>query len=94
MALIKCPECGKEISDKAKTCINCGFPIKQKSVCTINGTEHNLSYILDLVNSGITDVELIQKKNSNHSLRYTFKPSRLLQTCTYNHKHKINSNRI
>ncbi len=24
MALIKCPECGKEISDSAGTCINCG----------------------------------------------------------------------
>ena len=24
MALIKCPECGKEISDKAKKCIHCG----------------------------------------------------------------------
>lgn len=30
MALIKCPECGKEISDKASTCPNCGFPIQQK----------------------------------------------------------------
>jgi len=27
MALIKCPECGKEISDKATVCINCGFPL-------------------------------------------------------------------
>lgn len=27
MALIKCPECGKEISDRATSCINCGFPI-------------------------------------------------------------------
>lgn len=27
MALIKCPECGKEISDKAPACIHCGFPI-------------------------------------------------------------------
>lgn len=27
MALIKCPECGKEVSDKAKTCPNCGCPI-------------------------------------------------------------------
>lgn len=26
MALIKCPECGKEISDKAPTCPNCGCP--------------------------------------------------------------------
>ena len=30
MALIKCPECGKEISDKASSCPNCGFPIAQK----------------------------------------------------------------
>lgn len=27
MALIKCPECGKEISDKAGKCPNCGYPI-------------------------------------------------------------------
>ena len=26
MALIKCPECGKEISEKATACINCGYP--------------------------------------------------------------------
>lgn len=27
MALINCPECGKEISDKSKICIHCGFPL-------------------------------------------------------------------
>ncbi len=27
MALIKCGECGKEISDRAATCIGCGAPI-------------------------------------------------------------------
>ncbi len=32
MAIIKCPECGKEISDKAKECINCGCPIGQKEI--------------------------------------------------------------
>ena len=26
MALIICPECGKEVSDKAPACIHCGFP--------------------------------------------------------------------
>ena len=30
MALINCPECGKEISDKAITCPNCGIPINQQ----------------------------------------------------------------
>ncbi len=27
MAMIKCPECGREISDLAEKCPNCGFPI-------------------------------------------------------------------
>lgn len=27
MALIVCPECGKEISDKSEACIHCGFPL-------------------------------------------------------------------
>ncbi len=31
MALIKCPECGKEISDKAEKCPNCGYPISNQS---------------------------------------------------------------
>lgn len=30
MALIKCPECGKEVSDSAVMCPNCGCPINQK----------------------------------------------------------------
>ena len=29
MALIKCPECGKEISDKAGKCPYCGYPIEE-----------------------------------------------------------------
>ena len=29
MALIKCPECGKEISDKAKACPECGYKMKK-----------------------------------------------------------------
>lgn len=31
MALIKCPECGKEISSEANACLNCGFPIKKEN---------------------------------------------------------------
>lgn len=27
MALIKCPECGKEVSDRAESCPVCGFPL-------------------------------------------------------------------
>ncbi|MDO4384502.1 MAG: zinc-ribbon domain-containing protein [Clostridia bacterium] len=28
MALIKCPECGLSISDKAAVCPNCGYPLQ------------------------------------------------------------------
>lgn len=28
MAIIKCPECGQEISDKAELCVHCGYPLK------------------------------------------------------------------
>ena len=27
MALIKCPECGRDVSDKSNACIHCGFPL-------------------------------------------------------------------
>ena len=32
MALIKCPECGKMVSDSAEKCIGCGFPLSPKEV--------------------------------------------------------------
>ena len=31
MALIRCPECGREISDQAQACPGCGFPISSCS---------------------------------------------------------------
>lgn len=31
MALIKCKECGKEISDKANECIHCGCPVENET---------------------------------------------------------------
>ena len=32
MSLIKCNECGKEYSDKAEICPNCGCPNKKRKV--------------------------------------------------------------
>ncbi len=41
MALIKCPECGREISDKAASCPGCGCPSSEffHSVYEDNRTE-------------------------------------------------------
>ena len=41
MALVKCIDCGKEISDNAKICIYCGCPIEKKIKCIDCGTEFN-----------------------------------------------------
>lgn len=45
MALINCPECGKEVSSLAKLCIHCGFPLidEKENVCLIDGKEHDLT---------------------------------------------------
>lgn len=55
MALIKCQECGKEISDKAKTCVNCGCPIKDNNIATPKKSTGNKKAIFD---------ENLIKKNS------------------------------
>ena len=44
--LIKCPECNKEVSDKAECCIHCGYPLQKindSNICQIDGIEYDLS---------------------------------------------------
>ena len=33
MALVSCPECGREVSEKATACPNCGAPLNGKKFC-------------------------------------------------------------
>lgn len=44
MALIKCPECGRDVSDKASSCPGCGYPlidqVKEKAICPFCETEN------------------------------------------------------
>lgn len=35
MSLINCPECNKEISDKAKQCVYCGYPINSSEIYSL-----------------------------------------------------------
>lgn len=39
MALIQCPECGKEISDQSEICVHCGYPIAKKKTTAPEVTE-------------------------------------------------------
>ena len=56
MALIKCPECKREVSDKAEACIHCGYPIAKLRGCNniIKESASSSSYkirVIDIPNS-------------------------------------------
>ena len=51
MALIICPECGKEISDKAKCCIHCGYPLEEMQKAQQEQEERYWEVDPDSVNS-------------------------------------------
>ena len=40
MALISCSECGKEVSEKAISCPNCGAPVSGDSFVSLNPQSH------------------------------------------------------
>ncbi len=42
MALIKCPECGKKMSDKAESCPHCGYSLERKVSKSSNNTLEKL----------------------------------------------------
>ena len=57
MALIKCIECGKEFSNKAKSCPNCGCPIEEiinnigKITIMLDDKEYDVTHIVELINN-------------------------------------------
>lgn len=57
MALIKCSECGKEISDKAATCIHCGCPIE----ATNNNSKENEKIVEDKGTNGIDENNMLDE---------------------------------
>lgn len=71
MALIKCSECGKEISDKSKKCIYCGNPITIIAInrhCELCGGEIDLNNC-ECLRCGFTDIFLLNKKTRDESLK-------------------------
>lgn len=62
MALVKCPECGKEVSNSAAVCPNCGYGIKKyyDEKKKENTNKENLIQSLCLIN----------RKRNHHGLFY------------------------
>lgn len=68
MALIVCPECGKEISDKSEMCIHCGYPLLNTK-CNINGVIYDFKEelpiaLLEKTDDYVSAIGKIRKKTS------------------------------
>ena len=67
MALIDCYECGKQISDKAGHCIQCGAPIEQLSNAPIK--EPSSTKELDYDDSVKSSLELLPEASNSNTRR-------------------------
>lgn len=68
MALIVCPECGKEVSDKCEACIHCGYPLINTK-CNINGVIYDFKEelpiaLLERTDDYVSAYGKIRKKTS------------------------------
>ena len=65
MALIKCNECGKEISDKAINCIHCGCPMNNQEK-TNDKQKLNIFIIIGIIIFVIILLLILTQKNSSN----------------------------
>lgn len=77
MALIKCEECGKEISDKAKSCPKCGCPIENAKIIEIGneiGVDFTKEYdTLSSEEKQKFEINVLMRENlKTYSLKITF----------------------
>lgn len=97
MALIKCPECKKEISDTVKKCPNCGFSLrenkfmkffnKNKRICIIGGGIFALIILITIIiNAFPSDskkmVKYLEKSNFKCEKAYIEEDVRIKKVCT------------
>lgn len=65
MALIKCSECGKQISDKAKQCIHCGAPIEIENEINKDVKENNKNKEAVSTDKNVINNTTSQNANNN-----------------------------
>ena len=73
MALIKCPECGNQISDKAESCPKCGYELNKKETPTTSDNKvassfmnkGNIKYILIILAIIVAGFLFFNQNNNN-----------------------------
>lgn len=56
MAIIKCPECGNAVSDKAANCIHCGYPlnpVQPQTVRYVAPLERSVAIVYGIQQTGL-----------------------------------------
>lgn len=65
MALIKCPECDLQVSDKAISCPHCGYPLDSKAI----KRQHNKSTKRKRLPNGFGTISKLKNKNLRRPFR-------------------------
>lgn len=86
MALIECPECKREVSDKAAACPQCGLPIAQSQVLvdsSVVTTQQTSKYlkeqvVLSYLSMGLGMLVMVCTPIWMHAKYYDFEGSDLL----------------
>lgn len=102
MALIKCPECGKEISDRSSACVNCGYPLSELQYPSQKNVEQNksatqpsfveniceeLQSIIDILNSSF-EYHIVHNDKSKIMLLDYLKEHGLSDIAIYSQRYK------
>ena len=80
MALIKCKECGKEISDQSKTCPNCGA----KTETSIHKKHNVIILLVVVIIIGIIGTSIYFIKSNNPLYKYSQEAIKVLKNYKQN----------
>ena len=85
MALITCPECGKEFSDRAVACPNCGFPTNEIHEENLETT----SPVADTLTSKIFSVAQTGVKTAVENYQNTYRPTKQIGPVQIDENHSV-----
>lgn len=87
MALIKCPECGKAVADKASFCPSCGDPISMKellraSVLLAETTKSSAELLAKTTHAAASHLAITTEKSANQISKSNDKAVRSMKWMT------------
>lgn len=80
MSLVKCKECGHQVSDSAKNCPGCGAKVPAKAGC---GTVISIAFIAYIIYSVSTGTSSLSKEPRTYTVTYYVEGSTSSASLTY-----------